>query len=187
VTRVLILPGLYDSGPGHWQSLWERSDPRCVRVVQREWSTPAREEWVGTLDAAIAVSVGASEDVVLVGHSTGCALVAFWAQYARDHRGSANAVRGALLVAPSDTEGANYPAGPTGWRPMPLALLAFPSIVVASTDDMYCTLDRARQFATAWQSRFVDIGPAGHINGDSGLGAWPAGRALLDELLARLP
>jgi predicted alpha/beta hydrolase family esterase len=66
---------------------------------------------------------------------------------------------------------------------MPLTPFAFPSIVVASSDDEYCTVDRAKTFATAWGSRYVEIGPAGHINSASGLGAWPAGRQLLDDLL----
>jgi 2-methylisocitrate lyase-like PEP mutase family enzyme/predicted alpha/beta hydrolase family esterase len=179
MTRILILPGLYDSGAAHWQSVWERSDPRCVRVVQRDWAAPVRSEWVATLDAAVGAARADGDDVVLVGHSSACSLVAAWAQSSA----RADGVRGALLVAPSDTEGPNYPTGPTGWQPMPLAPLPFPSIVVASTDDMYCTPARARQFAVAWQSKFVDMGPAGHINGESGLGAWPAGRALLDELL----
>lgn len=179
MTRILVLPGLYDSGSAHWQSVWERSDPRFVRVAQRDWVTPARGDWVATLDGAVTTAAAAGEDVVLVAHSTACPLVAAWAQSgARTDR-----IRGALLVAPSDTEGQNYPAGPTGWQPMPLAALPFPSIVVASSDDVYCTLDRSRAFAAAWRSRFVGVGPAGHINGDSGLGAWPAGRALLDELL----
>ena len=34
-----------------------------------------------------------------------------------------------------------------------------------------------------WGSRLVDIGPAGHINGDSGLGDWPEGKRLLRHLI----
>jgi hypothetical protein len=41
--------------------------------------------------------------------------------------------------------------------------------MVASSDDEYVTL--ACAFAEAWGSRFVDIGAAGHINGQSGLSA----------------
>jgi 2-methylisocitrate lyase-like PEP mutase family enzyme/predicted alpha/beta hydrolase family esterase len=165
---------LYDSGPEHWQTHWERADPSFVRVAQRDWATPSRTEWVATLDAAVAE---AGSDVVLVAHSTACALVAFWAAT------TTRAIRGALLVAPSDTEAPSYPDGPTGWRPMPLERFPFPSIVVASSDDQYCTLPRARGFASAWGSRFVAIGPAGHINSDSGLGTWPSGRALLSDLM----
>jgi hypothetical protein len=65
---------------------------------------------------------------------------------------------------------------------MPLDRLPFPSIVVASTDDPYVTLERAQQFADGWGSRLVTVADAGHINGQSGLGDWPAGFALLQEL-----
>ncbi|MBA2686313.1 MAG: alpha/beta hydrolase [Chthoniobacterales bacterium] len=173
MTRVLLLPGLYNSGPEHWQSHWERELPDAVRIVQRDWDNPVREEWVATLEEAVAEF---GSDVVLVGHSTACALVAFWAGQ------SAHTVRGALLVAPSDTEAASYPAGPTGWAPMPTARLYFPTIVVTSTDDEYVTLSRATDFARAWESRLVDIGPAGHINSASALGSWPRGKKLLAEL-----
>ncbi|HEV7704735.1 MAG TPA: alpha/beta fold hydrolase [Gemmatimonadaceae bacterium] len=173
MTRVLILPGLYDSGPDHWQSYWERSLPDVVRVTQRDWDTPDRVEWVATLERAVTEH---GSDVVLVGHSTGCALIAFWAA------STARAVRGALIVGPSDTEAASYPRGPTGWTPMPMERLPFPSIVVASTDDEYVTIARAQHFANAWGSAFVNIGPAGHINSASGLGEWPLGRELLAEL-----
>jgi predicted alpha/beta hydrolase family esterase len=177
-TRVLLLPGLYDSGPEHWQSHWERALPGLRRVRQRDWETPDRQEWVETLDRAVAE---AGPDVVLAGHSTSCALVAFWA------RRPGRRVRGALLVGPSDTEAPSYPSGPTGWAPMPLDRLPFPSIVVASENDEYVTLERAAQFASAWGGRLVNIGALGHINSASGLGDWPRGRALLDELLTRCP
>ena len=172
--RVLLLPGLSNSGPEHWQSYWERTDPSCLRVVQRDWESPIRTEWVAILETAVAAS---GSDVVLVAHSTACALVAFWAA------ATSRTVRGALLVAPSDTEALSYPVGPTGWQPMRLAALPFPSIVVASSDDAFCTLERGRVFAEAWGSRFVNIGAAGHINSASGLGHWSRGKTLLADLL----
>ena len=173
MTRVLLLPGLYDSGPEHWQSHWERELPYAVRVVQRDWKTPARENWVRVLEGAVAEY---GPDIVLAGHSTGCPLIAFWAAE------TARTVCGALLVAPSDTEAPSFPAGPTGWTPMPMARLPFPSIVVASTDDEYVTLVRAEAFARAWGSRFVNIGEAGHVNSASGLANWPRGKELVAEL-----
>ncbi len=170
---TLILPGLYDSGPEHWQSHWERSGPSFRRVRHRDWETPSRADWVATLDAAIAEATG---DILLVAHSTACALVAFWAS------SSPRPIRGALLVGPSDTEAPTYPAGPTGWQPVPLQRLPFPSIVVASSNDEYVTLARAEHFARAWGSHFVNAGALGHINSASGLGDWPHGRALLESL-----
>jgi predicted alpha/beta hydrolase family esterase len=65
---------------------------------------------------------------------------------------------------------------------MPLGRLPFPSVVVASTDDPYVTIERARTFADGWGSRLVTVGDAGHINSQSGLCDWPAGFALLQEL-----
>ena len=47
--RVLVIPGWGDSGPEHWQSLWEKAHPDFQRVVQRDWLYPIRREWVETL------------------------------------------------------------------------------------------------------------------------------------------
>ncbi|MEO6528718.1 MAG: alpha/beta hydrolase [Gemmatimonadaceae bacterium] len=174
---TLLLPGLSNSGPEHWQSHWERTDSACRRVVQTEWEMPRCADWVETLTAAIDSTNGA---VVLVAHSSSCALVAHWTRAVSAERLAR--VRGALLVAPSDPEGPNYPAGPTGFAPMPQTPLPFPSIVVASTDDEYVTPAQARAYAAAWGSVYVEIGAAGHINSASGLGAWPAGHTLLEQL-----
>ncbi len=170
---VLILPGLYNSGPEHWQSHWEAAHAEFRRVQQVDWERPRCADWVARLDEA----TRSTPDAVLVAHSSSCALVAHWSA------GQPNArVRGALLVAPSDPEAPSYPEGPTGFAPMPLQRLRFPSVVVASGNDPYVTRDRAQQFAAAWGSRLVDIGDAGHINSQSGLGDWPLGLSLLEEL-----
>jgi hypothetical protein len=174
---TLILPGLGNSGPEHWQSLWVRDDASCRRVDQAEWDAPRCADWAQLLDEAIA---GESQPVVLVGHSSSCAMVAQWARGASAARLAR--VKGALLVAPSDPEGPAYPAGPSGFGPVPLARLPFPSIVVASTDDVYVSLERAKQYADAWGSTFVDLGPTGHINAASGLGTWGFGYAMLNLL-----
>jgi hypothetical protein len=94
-------------------------------------------------------------------------------------------IRGALLVAPSDPEAASFPSGPTGFAPMPLVRLPFPSVVVASSNDPFVTVVRAQTFARAWGSEFVMIRNAGHINTASGLGDWPEGLALLHKLCER--
>jgi predicted alpha/beta hydrolase family esterase len=171
---ILLIPGLWNSGPEHWQSYWERAN-KGVRVVQREWETPRREDWVQTLEAEVAAQTA---PVVLAAHSLGCTLVGHWAASTSQRA----KIKGALLVAPSDAEGPNYPVGPSGFTPMPLAKLPFPSIVVASTNDEYVSLARARFFAEKWGSRFVDIGARGHINSDSRMGMWPAGLDLIASL-----
>ena len=90
-------------------------------------------------------------------------------------------VAGAFLVAPSDVEAATYPADLNCWAPIPLQPLPFPSVVVASANDPFASLDRTGAFAGAWGSRLVEIGDAGHVNADSGYGEWPEGERLLDE------
>ena len=174
-SRVLLLPGLYNSGPEHWQSIWEKELPAFTRVIQREWDTPDRAEWVERLHKEISSS---SVPAILVAHSSSCALVAHWAAA---HTGP---VSGALLVGPSDPEADSYPKGTTGFAPMPLNALPFPAIVVASTNDEFVTIERARFFAGRWGARIEIIGEAGHINSASGLGRWPRGLALLQELVS---
>jgi uncharacterized protein len=170
---ILTIPGLYSSGPDHWQSHFERDLDRCTRVGQSDWITPVCTDWIRVLDAAIQCH---GNNVVVAAHSLGCATVAHWA--ARHDR----AIIGALLVAPSDVEAPSYPSGTAGFTPMPLARLPFRTIVVASRDDPYLTFERARYFASCWGSEFEDAGNAGHLNTDAGYGAWPRGEALIRKL-----
>ncbi|WP_431677026.1 RBBP9/YdeN family alpha/beta hydrolase [Kitasatospora sp. KL5] len=173
----LVLPGYQNSGPEHWQSRWEAADPGFVRVQQADWDKPQLADWVAELDRAV---VAAGRPVVLVAHSLGCITVAHWAAGRTDTAG----VLGALLVAPADVDTAEVPEL-YGFRPVPLQPLPFASTVVASSDDPWCTIERAAAFAAAWGSQFVGAGALGHINSDSGLGDWPEGRTLLTDLVGR--
>lgn len=170
--KILTVPGLWNSGPQHWQTHWEAKYPgEMQRVLQRDFDHPDREEWVATLDAAIRAC---DEPPLLAAHSLGCSLVAQWAKD-RGGRG----VAGAFLVAPSDVEAPNYPSAGASFDQIPNTRLPFPSIVVASTNDEYVSAARAEHFAGIWGSRLVVIGDAGHINGASGYGPWPEGEEML--------
>ena len=171
---VLILPGLQNSGPGHWQSRWE-SAHGYRRVEQADWNHPLRGDWMARLDE---VMLQQTRPVLLAAHSLGCHLVAAWAAHSR-HAGQ---VRAALLVAPPDAERPDMPPQIASWRRVERGRLPFPSVLVFSLDDPYCAADRARGFAADWGSRPHEIGNAGHINADSGLGDWPVGHALLKSL-----
>ena len=181
---ILILPGLFGSGPGHWQTLFEEKLPGARRVVQRDWESPEPGEWVETLDREIRRS---AEAPVLVAHSLGCIAAVRWAVSPQGDAPVpdllAAPVRGALLVAPADVDRADAPAAIRVFRPVPLMRLPFPSIVVCSTDDPFLAADRGRAFAREWGSRFVEIGAAGHINAASGFGPWPEGESLVRSLL----
>ena len=171
---ALIVPGIGNSGPQHWQTLWEQRHPGWRRVQQRAWDRPVCREWLPALEAAVAE---VPTPVVLVAHSMGCLLVAHWA-----HRSSVP-VRAAFLVAVPDPDGPLFPAAAQGFQPVPSGRLRFPSLVVASSDDPFGSVAYARRCARDWGSDFVEIPSAGHINADSGLGDWPAGLALFEGLL----
>ncbi|MEO3690408.1 RBBP9/YdeN family alpha/beta hydrolase [Roseateles paludis] len=172
--RVLILPGWQNSGPAHWQSRWEALYGD-TRVEQADWMTPRRGDWMARLDEVL---LETETPALLVAHSLGCQLVAAWA----DHSQHTARVAGALLVAPPDTERPDMPPQLHNWKPIRRPRLPFASIAVVSTDDPYCSLERATEMTQAWGSRVVVAGPRGHLNGDSGLGDWPEGRELLDAL-----
>jgi predicted alpha/beta hydrolase family esterase len=177
-SNVLVVSGLWDSGPEHWQTHWMNDHADWSKVAHRDFAAPQRDEWVAELDAAIAACDGPP---ILLAHSLGCMLVAQWAL-----SGSSLQVAGAMLVAPSDVEAPSYPVDANGFAPIPMTALPFPSLVVASTDDEYADLARSKAWARAWGSAIVEIADAGHINGDAGFGPWPEGLALLEEFSAQL-
>jgi predicted alpha/beta hydrolase family esterase len=174
--RFLLLPGWLDSGPAHWQSRWEALHG-CERVQQDDWVWPRRGDWMARLDDVLQAD---PRPAVLIAHSLGCQLTAAWAAHSRH----TVRVRAALLVAPPDTERDDTPPNLFNWRPIVSAKLPFTSVVVVSSNDPYCTPDRAAGMARDWGSAITDIGPRGHINGDSVLGDWPEGWALLQSISA---
>ena len=171
---VLTFPGIGNSGPQHWQSLWEQRNPEFFsRISQRDWDNPVCEEWASVLESTVRST---RSPVVVVAHSLACLAVAHWA--AKKH----SPIKAALLVAVPNPEGPSFPAEAIGFAPLPRPRFSFPSIVVASTDDPYGSLAHAETCASLWGSRLVNIGAGGHINADSGLGQWLGGYALLQQL-----
>lgn len=176
-SSILLLPGWQNSGPGHWQSIWE-SGLGYQRVQQHDWLHPKRGDWSARLQEVI---VDAPEPVWLVAHSLGCILAAWWAAHSPL---AMSKVRGALLVAPGDVERPDLAEHIPGWSPIALEALPFPATLAGSDNDPYCSAGRAHQLADAWGARWVNLGDCGHINAESGLGDWPQGQALLADLVA---
>ncbi|MFI5161782.1 MAG: RBBP9/YdeN family alpha/beta hydrolase [Sphingobacteriales bacterium] len=172
-STILLIPGIGNSGLRHWQTIWGRRYG-FARVRQQDWETPACADWVSNLNTCI--KQNDPKNLILVAHSAACMALVQWVQQYE------KIVKGALLVAPADADAPSFPAEATGFSPVPLIKLPFPSIVVASTNDQFVTLERARQFAEAWGSEFVNIGDAGHINMSSGYGEWDAGLEILNRL-----
>ncbi len=178
--HFLIVPGLNDSGPTHWQSHWLGLLRYAHKAELGDWGNPTRDRWVARLDAAIR-SIDAP--VILVAHSLGCHAVAHWAAiFGNAHHSN---VSGALLVAPPDCDREDAHPLVRQFGPSAHVQLAFPAILAASRNDEYATLDFSRRVARRWHSDFVDIGELGHINAASGIGHWPAGLALLGRTIVR--
>ena len=172
--RTLLLPGWLNSDAVHWQSRWEALHG-CERVQQADWQWPRRGDWMARLDDVL---LDDARPAVLVAHSLGCQLAASWAAHSRH---TARVVA-ALLVAPPDTERDDMPPNLFNWRPIARQRLPFASLVVSSSNDPYCSAERGAQMAADWGSASTVIGACGHVNGESGLGDWPAGWALLQVM-----
>ena len=172
--RILLLPGWQDSGPAHWQSRWEALHGD-TRVQQHDWLWPKRGDWMMQLEEALLAD---ARPAVLVAHSLGCQLVAAWAA----HSAHTARVRAALLVAPPDTARDDMPPQLASWRVVPHQRLPFAAELLFSSDDPFCSSERAHEMAGDWGAAALEIGPFGHLNGDSGLGDWAEGRALLRSL-----
>ncbi|MFE7038822.1 RBBP9/YdeN family alpha/beta hydrolase [Streptomyces atratus] len=177
---VVIVPGLRDHVPDHWQTVLAATIADARTVPPLEKDRLSRDAQVAALEEALSDISG---PVVLVAHSAGVMTTVHWAQR---HR---RPVKGALLAAPPDFDTPLPEGYPTlgalrenGWTPTPRTPLPFPSIVAASTNDPLAAADRVADLARAWGSRLVDLGPVGHLNPASGYGAWPRAEEFVREL-----
>ncbi|MFJ1844874.1 MULTISPECIES: RBBP9/YdeN family alpha/beta hydrolase [unclassified Streptomyces] len=177
---VVIVPGLRDHVPDHWQTVLADKIAGARTVPPLEKDRLSRDAQVAALDEMLSDISG---PVVLVAHSAGAITTVHWAQRLR------RSVKGALLAAPPDFDTPLPDGYPTpevlrenGWTPTPRTPLPFPSIVAASTNDPLAAADRVADLARAWGSRLVDLGPVGHLNPASGYGAWPRAEEFVREL-----
>jgi predicted alpha/beta hydrolase family esterase len=177
---ILIVPGLRDHVPEHWQTLLEQQLPKAASVPPLEHDKLSCAARVAALDDALAKIAG---PVILVAHSAGVMITVHWARHR--HR----PIQGALLATPADLERPlpdGYPTSDAlaanGWLPCPRMRLPFPSIVAGSRNDPLAQFERVAQMAADWGSRFVDLGEVGHLNPAAGYGPWPRAQALIQEL-----
>ena len=176
--EILILPGLGNSGPGHWQRRWAERFSTGRIVEQEEWDEPDLRDWTAAIVEAVEM---AAKPVVLVAHSLAVSAVVHAAP-----RFPQGKVRGALLVSPPDHEGKAIPREAQNFGNVPLDPLPFPSLLVASTNDELISRERAADMAAAWGSELHFAGEAGHINVASGHGPWPEGLLMFTRLMQRI-
>lgn len=175
--RVLIIPGLRNSGAAHWQS-WLQSQYRgAVRVKQADWLEPHLQTWAHQIKQTLARHHPQTEWIA-VAHSFGClALARYLADQAQEHGAAHDGIRAALMVAPAD------PIKFDVVDQLPTDGLHIPATVIGSEDDPWMPLSRAREWAHTWGARFQNLGAAGHINTESGFGPWPWARYQVDQMI----
>lgn len=173
--HYLIVPGLNNSGPDHWQTFWTRSLPSASRVQQRCWDKPQKEDWIQTLNEFIRQQ---KEDTILVAHSLGVVTTVLWLLQAARQGSIPSGIKGAFLVTPADVDRVD---AIQNFAPLPTEKLPVPACVVGSENDPYMSYERVEFFAKAWGAKLFNAGALGHINSDSNLGEWEQGRRFLSE------
>jgi uncharacterized protein len=180
VPRVITVPGLNGSGPEHWQTWIERQFPRSVRVQQHRWDQPDLAVWSRAVERSLACSFEQPGfPVFLVAHSFGClAAVEALRSIANSMDSSiGSSVAGALFVAPANPQRFDLDIATFDHS------LTMSSIVAASEDDPWFTLEGAQDLARRWGSTFINLGRAGHVNAGAGYGPWPRGKKMVDALI----
>ena len=179
---LIIVPGYTNSDDDHWQSRWQRQMKTARRVEQDDWLKPVVEDWTDNLIAAIDE---ATRPVVLIAHSLGGQVVA--QSIAKMTEAHKKIIRGAFIVAPPDVENPSLrPKHLMTFGPYPRDPFPFPSVVIASQNDPFCSFEVAGDMANAWGSMLVDARESGHINSESGQGPWPDGLMVFANFMKKL-
>ncbi len=186
----LVLAGLGNSSPGHWQRAWAELLPNVVWLEHASWDSPDEASWLADLRRFLQQE---ERPVVAITHSLGCSLLAAWAtgrgldgiDPAHWHDGETPVVA-AFVVAPPNSDRDDFPPQVTGFRSLEFSRLPFPATVVHSTNDPYCDATHGQQIAAAFGDAQVEVGDQGHINSESNLGDWPQGQQAFADLMRRL-
>jgi uncharacterized protein len=169
--RILLVAGWRTARAGSWQHVWDARLGNATHLQLDNSATPVRDVWVAAITAHILAQAG---PVVIAAHDLGCVAVAHLPAEVTGR------VTGALLVAPADPERRGRLVD---FAPVPFHRMPYRNILVASSNDPCCPIRLAGAYARAWGSEFVRLPQAGHIDLESGYGAWPLGMALLQSLL----
>jgi len=174
--RVLVIPGLHDSGPTHWQSRLQAHFRHSVRVQQQDWATPDLNAWAARIDATLAAQPPARW--VAVAHSFGC--LALLRHLATREPGSKHhGVQSGLLVAPADPD--KFGIAPL----LPHGRPGIDTVLIASETDPWMAYPQASSWARTWESHLINLGDAGHINVASGFGSLPLATSVAQQLIHR--
>jgi uncharacterized protein len=175
--RVLIIPGLHDSGHGHWQSWLQMQYKGAVRVRQHDWASPDLDAWADRIEQTLS-RPGRQANWVAVAHSFGTLALAHYLGRQQGHaKAQPSRIVSALMVAPADPDKFDVA------HRLPARGLGIPATVIGSENDPWMPLARAHHWTRRWGAGFINLGEAGHINTESGFGPWPLARFKVDQLI----
>jgi predicted alpha/beta hydrolase family esterase len=171
--RLLIVPGLHDSPPDHWQSWLQALFPGALRVTQRDWAKADIERWAGRVGSAL--ERAGPGPCIAVAHSFGALAVARHLALVPD-----TPLAAVLLVAPADPDR----FGIADW--LPQQPLRIPGTLLLSSNDPWLSLAAGQRWAQRWGAPCLNLGQAGHINVASGFHTLPYARQWVLAQLQRL-
>lgn len=172
MVSTVFVAGYKNSTKGHWQREWFENTENSHWVEQDSWDAPSRDAWVSELDKLLSSIEG---PILIITHSLGGSTLTEWA---KQH--SANII-GAFIVAPPDVHCDHFPDIISGFEQPLASKLAFPSQLIASTNDPYASFAEAKKLASSWGSTLINVGDLGHINVESNLSDWVQGKLLFAE------
>ncbi|MBP6116357.1 MAG: alpha/beta hydrolase [Neisseriaceae bacterium] len=168
----LLLLGIADASVprrGFWLDTWLRSYPTATDVVCASDETAA--VWQARLNQVIDDHKG---PVFLVAHGVGVQATLAWvAQASLRTQGR---VKGAILAAPI-----TLPAQDAREQVLARARAGFPTALVCSDNDAFCTVAEASRLAQRCGAKLMNQGDVGHMT--QGLGSWQWGMKLMQEML----
>ncbi|WP_375497058.1 RBBP9/YdeN family alpha/beta hydrolase [uncultured Jatrophihabitans sp.] len=172
---TVIVPGWNGSGPGHWQTWLGQQLEDAGREVRRpafaDVDHPALEPWLTDLRAALDGLPADGFDVVA--HSLGAVL---WLHHVAGSTGAPRPARVALVSPPSPALDAVEVAE---FFPPPLDVDtvrrgADGTVLIAGDDDQYLPEGIADAYGRPLKMATTVVAGGGHLNTESGYGAWPA-------------
>lgn len=171
--RLLIIPGLRDSGPTHWQSWLQQQYRDSRRVQQRDFASPDLERWADRIQRTLE-HAGDAHEWIAVAHSFGCLALA---RHLADQPDSP--IRSALLVAPAEPDRFGLAES------LPHGRLDRSVSVIASQSDPWMSASSALRWATRWGANYSNLGDVGHINAESGFGPFPLAKRWVEAARSR--
>lgn len=171
--RLLIIPGLHDSGPAHWQTWLQQQYRDAQRVVQRDFARPDLQRWADRIARTLERSDDGGEWIA-VAHSFGTLALA---RHLAEHPDSP--IRQALLVAPAEPDKFGLAES------LPHGRLGRPLTLIASQNDPWMSAASALRWASRWGASYSNLGAVGHINTEAGFGPFPLAKRWVEAARAR--